>query len=396
MRQTDRAGSTPDSRATAGVTAVREHRQRLRAWIESRTDELKEFHGAVYRTAEAALGAGRLLTRLLYDHGWGRTGWPVQAGGLGGPPVLRSVLYDELERAGYPAPVQYEMLETLAPAVIRFAPDLAARLLPSALTGEATWAQGFSEPEAGSDLASLRCRARREGDEYVLSGQKIWSSQGVGATRMGTLVRTGTTESRHRGLSMLMVDLSTPGVEVRPIRYANGHNELAEVFFDGARVPADRLVGDEGQGWAVAMYLLQFERGNYAWVRQAHIGRLVAELAAHTAPDTPAAAEVGAAWLAQQALRLRCGRTVQRLGAGEVAGAETSIDKVLLGTAEQRVCDAALSLRRPEFLFSDRDADEAWRSDWFYTRASTLYGGTAEIQRTIIADRVLGLPREGS
>lgn len=395
MTHTD--SSTTTGRAPGGATLVTEHRTRLRGWLAEAAGQLADFHGAKHRTAESALDAGRRFTRVLYDHGWGRWGWPESAGGLGGPPVLRPVLYDELERAGYPASVQYEMLETLAPAVLAFAPELAARLLPSALTGERAWAQGFSEPEAGSDLASLRCRARRDGDEYVITGQKIWSSQGIGAARMGTLVRTGTVESRHRGLSMIMVDLDTPGVEVRAIRYANGQNELAEVFFDGARVPADRLVGAEGQGWAVAMFLLQYERGNYAWVRQAHIGRLVAELAAGASKyDDRAAAEVGAAWLAQQALRVRCGRTVQRLGAGETLGPEISIDKVLLGTAEQQVCDAALTLRRPAFLFSDDDGDEAWRANWFYARASTIYGGTAEVQRSIIADRVLGLPKKGS
>ncbi|MFF0499815.1 acyl-CoA dehydrogenase family protein [Nocardia aobensis] len=384
--------SGPDTAAT-----VAGHRLRLRQWLLDGPDELAQFHGLEPESAEAALDSGRRFTRLLHDHGWGRWGWPEAAGGLGGPAVLRPVLYDELERAGYPAPVQYEMLETLAPAVLAFAPELAARLLPSALTGEKAWAQGFSEPEAGSDLASLRCRARRDGDEYVVNGQKIWTSQGIGAARMGTLVRTGTVESRHRGLSMVMVDLDLPGVEVRPIRFSNGHNELAEVFFDNVRVPADRLVGEEGRGWAVAMFLLQYERGNYAWVRQAHIGRLIAALAAGTDDsDDRAVAEVGAAWLAQQALRIRCGRTVQRLGAGETLGPEISIDKVLLGTAEQRVCDAALGLRRSAFLFSDDAADEAWRAQWFYTRASTIYGGAAEVQRSIIADRVLGLPKEGS
>ena len=307
------------------------------------------------------------------------------------------MLYDELERLGYAAPVQYEMLETLAPAVLAFAPILAAVVLPSALSGEKSWAQGFSEPEAGSDLASLRCRAVLDGDHYVVRGQKIWGSQGVGAARMGTLVRTGSPDSRHKGLSMLMIDLDTPGVDVRPIRYANGRNELAEVFFDDARVPADRLVGAEGQGWAVAMFLLQYERGGYAWVRQAHIGRLLGELAARVdVAEERIAHRIGAAWVAQQALRVRCGRTIQRLAAGESLGPETSIDKVLLGTAEQLVCDTALALQRAEILFSDDGTDQSWRDDWFYTRASTLYGGTAEIQRSIIADRVLGLPKEKS
>ncbi|EJO89464.1 acyl-CoA dehydrogenase [Mycobacterium colombiense CECT 3035] len=382
---------------TTTAAQVAEHREKIRTWLAATTLELKEFHGTHERTAEGALDAGRRFMRLLYDHGWGRWGWPESAGGLGGPVVLRSVLYDELEWANYPVPVQYELLETMAPAVLAFAPELAARLLPAALTGERAWAQGFSEPEAGSDLAALRCRARRDGEHYVITGQKIWTSQAIGASCIGTLVRTGAADSRHRGLSMLMVDLDTPGVEVRPIRFANGQNELAEVFFDDARVPADRLVGAEGQGWAVAMFLLQYERGNYAWVRQAHIGRMVAALAAR-ADDTDdrAMAQIGGAWLAQQAVRMRCGRTVLRLADGEALGPEISIDKVLLGTAEQRVCDASIALQRNRFLFSDSDEDEFWRAQWFYTRASTIYGGAAEVQRSIIADRVLGLPKENA
>lgn len=380
---------------TANV--VSEHRARVKAWLAESIGELSEFRHAHHGTAEEALDSGRRFTRLLYDAGWGRWGWPVEAGGLGGPSVLRSVLYDELEHAGYGAPVQYEMLETMAPAVLSFAPELSARLLPTALTGERSWAQGFSEPEAGSDLASLRCRARLDGEDYVVSGQKIWTSQGIGAACMGTLVRTGTPESRHRGLSMLMIDLDAPGVDVRPIRYANGQNELAEVYFDEVRVATDRLVGEEGQGWAVAMFLLQYERGNYAWVRQAHIARMIDLLAGRMDVGDPLAMQqLGEAWLAQQALRLRCGRTVLRLGSGEVLGPEISIDKVLLGAAEQRVCDAALATRPDAFAYSDDELDAEWRAQWFYTRASTIYGGAAEVQRSIIADRVLGLPKEGN
>lgn len=378
-----------------GRTIAR-HRQDIAAWLAGSAADLQAFRGP-HHSAEDVLDSGRRFTGVLYASGWGRWGWPESAGGLGGPAALRPVLYDELECAGYPAPAQYEMLETMAPAVLAFAPKLAARLLPAALTGERAWAQGFSEPEAGSDLAALRCRARRDGDDYVVSGQKIWTSQGIGASCIGTLVRTGTPESRHKGLSMLMIDLDVPGVEVRPLRFANGQNELAEVFFDDVRVPGNRLVGDEGQGWAVAMFLLQYERGNYAWVRQAHIGRLVRELAGSIdVGDSGAVRELGEAWLAQQAVRLRCGRTVLRLAAGEALGPEISIDKVLLGAAEQKVCDAALAGRRNDVLFADDDVNAEWRAQWFYTRASTIYGGAAEVQRSIIADRVLNLPKERS
>jgi alkylation response protein AidB-like acyl-CoA dehydrogenase len=206
------------------------------------------------------------LMAQLFQGGWNRYGWPADAGGFGGDERHRAVLYDELSAAGVDVPEQQMLLETLGPAVLRFAPALAAQFLSAYLAGEEWWAQSFSEPEAGSDLAGLRCRARREGDHYVLSGQKIWTSHGATARRLVCLVRTGSLESRHRGLTMVMVDTDTPGVQIRPIAMASGQNELSEVFFDDAEVPASRLLGDEGQGWQVAMFLLQFERAMYAWL----------------------------------------------------------------------------------------------------------------------------------
>src|SRR6185369_14879757 len=189
----------------------------------------KTFRGRRYPSTEARMADHARLERLLHDAGWNRYGWPPAAGGLGGDERHRAVLYDELAAAGLPVPGQHMLLETLGPPVVRFAQDLAAAHLPAYLRGEEWWGQGFSEPEAGSDLASLRCRARRDGDTYVVTGQKLWTSHGATATRLVCLVRTGTPESRHRALSMIMIDVDTPGVTIRPIAMANGDNELAEV-----------------------------------------------------------------------------------------------------------------------------------------------------------------------
>src|SRR6202453_4658642 len=211
------------------------------------------------------------LMRVLYDAGLGRYGLPPAAGGLGGDVRHWAVLFDELARSGITPTGQHSLLVTLAYPLAKFAPRLAAAYLPEFLAGDGWWGQGFSESEAGSDLAALRCRARRDSGGYVVSGHKIWTSHAETANRIFLLARTGTPESRHRGLSMILVDVDAPGVTVRPIRLASGRAELAECFFDDVRVPADRLIGAEGAGWAVAMYLLQYERAAWAWLRAAFL-----------------------------------------------------------------------------------------------------------------------------
>jgi alkylation response protein AidB-like acyl-CoA dehydrogenase len=340
------------------------------------------------------------LLRVLYDAGIGRYGLPPAVGGLGGDVRHWAVLFDELARAGITPTGQHSLLTTLAYPVARFAPRLAAEYLPEFLSGDGWWGQGFSESEAGSDLASLRCRAIRDGDQYVISGHKMWTSHGKTASRIVMLVRTGTPESRHRGLSMILVDVAAPGVTVRPIRLASGRAELAGCFFDDVRVPASRLIGAEGQGWAVAMYLLQYERAVYAWLRASvllqrlrALAGLLSDGASQPAAASAGADEVlGAVYLDLLSLRARSVDTVRRLASGQVVGPEASTDKLLLGMCEQSVYDAARSLLGPRFLFGG--AGRQWREDWWFSRTTTIYGGSAEVQRGIIADRVLKLPKD--
>jgi alkylation response protein AidB-like acyl-CoA dehydrogenase len=340
------------------------------------------------------------LMRVLYDAGLGRYGMPVSAGGLGGDVRHWAVLFDELARAGITPAGQHSLLVTLAYPLAKFAPRLATEYLPEFLSGDGWWGQGFSESEAGSDLAALRCRARRQGDDYVISGHKIWTSHAETANRIFLLARTGTPESRHRGLSMILVDVDLPGVTVRPVKLASGRAELAECFFDDVRVPAGRLIGAEGEGWAVAMYLLQYERAAWAWLRAAvllqRLRALTGLLSDGTAPAPAPGAAVdevlGSVYLDLLSLRARSVDTVRRLAAGQTVGPEASADKLLLGACEQSVYDAARSLLGPRFLFGD--ASRQWREEWWYSRTTTIYGGSAEVQRGIIADRVLKLPKE--
>lgn len=348
------------------------------------------------------LAHSRALMNWLYDGGWSRWGWPEEVGGVGGSPLIRCQILERLALAGYRIPEHLLVLEVVGPAVVTYAPELAAKYLPAALRGDELWCQGFSEPEAGSDLAALRTRAVAQGDgSYLINGQKIWTSYGAFADRIVLLARSGALSDRHRGLVMLLVDLDATGIERRPIALASGREELAEVFFTDVATPADRLIGDDGRGWAVAMDLLQYERGTYAWMRMAtataYLQQLLTTLTRrenHT--DAHTAAAIGRTYLNLAALRARTASTLRRLSDQQTVGPETSVDKLLLSTTEQDVLDTALSLLGAEALLSDDEDAADWRDRWWYSRAASIYGGAREVQYSIIADRILKLPRENA
>jgi alkylation response protein AidB-like acyl-CoA dehydrogenase len=377
------------------VTDLRAYRDALRDFLAS--PAVDKWRGTYLDDDPEEMRFTAGLMRVLYDAGFGRYGMPSSVGGLGGDVRHWAVLFDELARARITPTGQHSLLVTLAYPLAKFAPRLAAAYLPEFLSGDAWWGQGFSETEAGSDLAALRCRATRQGDDFVVSGHKIWTSHAETANRVFLLARTGTRESRHRGLSMILVDVDTPGVTVRPIKLASGRAELAECFFDDVRVPAGRLIGAEGEGWAVAMYLLQYERAAWAWLRAAvllqRLRALTGLLSDGAVPAPASVSEVlGAVYLDLLSLRARSVDTVRRLAAGQTVGPAASADKLLLGACEQSVYDAARSLLGSRFLFDE--AGRQWREEWWYSRTTTIYGGSAEVQRGIIADRVLKLPKE--
>jgi alkylation response protein AidB-like acyl-CoA dehydrogenase len=368
------------------------YRTGLRAWMEQ--GHLDEWRGAHADTSLATLRLSAGLVARLYESGWGRFGWPAEAGGLGGSVLHLAVLFDELSRRSIPIPEQYSVLQVLGPPMVRFAPEIARDHLNAFLRGDEWWGQCFSEPEAGSDLASLRCRATPVEDGWRVSGQKMWTSHGFGAERFVLLARTGTQESRHRGLSMFLVDADTPGITVRPIALSNGREELAEVFYDDVVVPRHRLIGGEGQGWGVAMYLLQFERGLWAWLRSTVLMGRLDDLVSQVEPSSAAARRLGRVYLDLAALRARSAITVRSLAEEEPIGPEASADKILLGTGETGVLDAARDLLDDEFGIGGDAAVARWREDWWWSRTTTIYGGAAEVQRQILADKVLKLPQE--
>jgi alkylation response protein AidB-like acyl-CoA dehydrogenase len=388
---------------TADVPALPEFVTKFRAWLDASREVLAPFHQAYPHTYEAQVELGAKFLAILWEAGWIRYGWPVEIGGFGGDARYRTAFYDELWRAGYPPPEQHQMIEVIGYPLNHFNPTLAAQVMPRMLSGEQSFSQGFSEPEAGSDLASLRCRATRDGDgpdaDFIVNGQKIWTSNGALSEENILLVRTGTTESRHRGLSMLMVDLkNSEGITRRPIAMSNHHNELAEVFYDDVRVPASRLLGEVNDGWGVAMYLLQFERGLYPWLRSARqlykLGQLRDLLVEQGRTDAIAERLWGRAYLAVCGLRARAAETVRRLSVGETIGPDSSADKILLAVAEQLVTDTARELLGPELQLDGSDTALELRSEWQFSRSVSIYGGSAEVQRSILADRVMKLPKD--
>lgn len=381
-----------DSSSLEVPESVDAARTAFRAWLSSNSAELGQFRetgGDVTEVFERL----RHLQRMLFDSGWIRLGWPESIGGLGGTAILRSIVSEELAAAGYPPPFSFATQEVLGPAVAEFArPELAADVLPRLLCGDETWCQGFSEPGAGSDLASLRLRAVRTDSGWRVSGEKVWTSWAQFADRCVLLARTGSPDSAHRGISAFLLDMDTPGIEISPLRSMNGDEEFCSLYFDEVEIPEERLLGDVDGGWAVAMYVLAGERGAAAWQRQIWLRTRLNDLADAKA-SVIADSVVGESLELLTALRLLSRRTVRALSAGVPVGSTTSLDKLAMSTAEKYLFDAALNGVGDDIVFGGDAAAKAWRNDYLYSRASSIYGGAAEIQRNIIAERLLGLPR---
>ena len=318
---------------------LEEYRTSLDRWLDEHAAALAPQH-APGDGLDAHMAQLTKVKRATYDAGWIRWGWPERVDGLGGSPLLRAYLGEALTARGLVDPGGWSMTEVLAPTMIDYAPpELAAEMVPRLLRGDELWCQGFSEPGTGSNLGSLACKAVRDGDNWRVTGQKVWTSYAQYAQRCVLLTRTGTLESAHRGITALFVDMDTPGITVRPILTMHGALEFCEVFFDDVSVPVERTLGDEGQGWSVAMDLLPYERSTALWHRGAYLHRRMQQLL-DTAPDGALdPTELGAAVQLLAAFRARSRATQHRLADGGHLAAETSIDKVLLATAEQAVFD---------------------------------------------------------
>ena len=364
----------------------REFRSRLREWLEPHAGTRRA------RSAESTLH-DQEWHQTLYRGGWLGLSWPREVGGQGLPDVYESILNDEIAVAAAP-PLPAE-LNFLGRAIAGFGSGEQQReFLPAMLSGDEMWCQGFSEPEAGSDLASLHTRAVLDGDMYRVRGQKLWTSGAADARWCLLLARTDDTVAKHKGISALIVDMRSPGITVRPLRTLAGTAEFAEVFFDDVAVPAARRVGPEGAGWALAMTTVAYERGpsdiGYIADYQATVRALGERVAGSAAgPDSATAAEVARRRVDVEVLRLHVLRSLsERMADG--AGPRSSIDKVLMSRTEQALAHTALSLAGGGVPVGESD-DTLHLYLW--SRAASIYGGTEQVQLDILADRVLKLPR---
>jgi alkylation response protein AidB-like acyl-CoA dehydrogenase len=361
----------------------------LDRWLDEHQAELER---AISPTFDEEMAHLARVRRLTFDAGWMRWGWPERVGGLGGSTLMRAYLGEALASRDLIEPGLYSMTEVLAPTMIEFArPELAAEMVPRLLRGDETWCQGFSEPGTGSNLAALACRARRDGDTWRVSGQKVWTSMAQYADRCVLLTRTGSPESASQGITALFVDMHTPGITVRPIRAIHGRDEFCEVFFDDVAVPFDRTLGAIDGGWAIAMDLLPYERSTSLWHKGAYLRQRLAQLLASPAAASLDAGALGAVVQQAFAFHARSRGTQYRMARGERLGPETSIDKLLLATTEQAVYDLAEDALAADIALNDDAESARWRAGFLYSRAATIYGGSAEIQRNIIARRLLDL-----
>src|SRR5215217_2930836 len=343
------------------------------------------------------MGALRGWQARCYEAGYVGRAWPPEFGG-GGRPVAEQIVVDqELAAAGAPEFANTVGLDVLGPSLLRFGTDeQRRRYIPPILAAEEIWCQGFSEPDAGSDLASLRTRADERGDEFVVSGQKTWVSWGQYARWCGVLARTQDAGPKHRGISMLIVDMRSPGVELRAMTQTTGHAEFCELFLDDVVVSKENLLGGLGDGWKIAMHTLGHERGTAALPRQVKLrtwlDRAVRVAAERTVDGEPMIDDPGAqvalarAAIAVEVLRHHAYRTVGEFLNGGAVGPDSSSVKLLMAEAEQRLAASAF-----EILGAD---DKFWTETYLYSRAASVYGGTQQIQRNIIADRILALPQE--
>jgi len=324
--------------------------------------------------------------------------WPEVYGGRGLSPVEYAIVCDELGQARCPEVINFVGLDVIAPALLEYtAPESLAKWLPPMASGQEIWCQLFSEPDAGSDLASLRTSATETSTGWLVNGQKVWSTWAQYASYGLLLARTGGMESRHRGITAFVIDMETPGIDARPLATMTGSAEFAEVFFDNVALPTDAVVGEVDGGWAVAQVMLSAERGPYAIRRSAvlragYTGLL--ELA-RGCTDLVLRQQVAQAAIAIEMLDLRIADVLAELTAGREIGAQSALTKLVIGQTEQRIFTTAAELRGLASVARiEGDAEAAlWAERYLYSRAATIYGGSQEIQRNIVGERLLGLPR---
>ena len=387
-----------DLRYTATEEAFR---LEVRQWLEENVpcDSLESFD------TEEGFDQHRAWEKTLASDNWGMVTWPKEYGGRGCNLIQWLIFEEEYYRAGAPLRVNQNGIFLLGPTLMEYGTaDQKSRFIGAMASGEEIWAQGWSEPGAGSDMAAIRSKAIRDGNDYIINGQKIWSTRAVFADWVFCIFRTDPESTRHHGLSFIFVPLDAEGVTVRPIDQLNGLPGFAEIFFDDVRVPVFNRLGEEGEGWAIAMSTAGFERGlmlrSPARFQEA-AKKLVALYQAkrNDILDLSLEDAVVLCYLDAEAYALSTYATASRLMAGGNIGAESSCNKIFWSELDIKIHETAMRLlgARGELLPDSEDFSEelgVWLDGFLFAQSGPIYAGTNEVQRNIIAERMLGMPRK--
>lgn len=384
-------------------------RDKLRSWL---SNALPEGWGETVFAPEDEHDCARFRLdweRKLYEGGWSGIEWPQKYGGRGATLVEQAIFAEEMARAGAPEGINVIGRNLTATTLLHHGTEeQRLRYLPKILSAEEVWCQGFSEPNAGSDLASIRCKAELVGDEFVINGQKIWTSYAQYSQWCILLARTDTSVPKHKGISFILVDMSTPGISIRPLKQISGESEFNETFFDNVRVPKENLVGELNGGWNIAMTTLTYERGpEDALARQIRFKQELDQLLetlnelphgeGHRIDDPVVRHKVGKSIVELEIMRLNCLRRFSKALKGEPRGPDASMMKLYWSHVTQEMYEMALEVLGPLAPLSKGDplspANGRFELSYLHSRAFTIYSGSSEIMRNIIGERVLGLPK---
>jgi len=384
-------------------------RRELRTWLDKALpQEMREQSFWRDKTDDESFQIRREWEAGKAEAGFAGILWPTEYGGRGGTPTMKAVYDMEMAAANAPTTVNPLGLSFLAPTVMMLGTEEQKRdIIKPLLRNEVIWCQGFSEPGAGSDLAALQMKAELQGDSYVVNGQKIWTTNAMHGDKIFTMARTGESGgSKHAGISMLLVDMKQTGVEARPLKQMTGASEFGEVWFTDALCPTTEVLGGEGNGWATAMLLLSFERGSSAigqytefrkmWNEVVSVAREVDRDGRPASQDPVMRQKLSEALVDLECLKLHSWHILTQTSKGKDLGFEASMTKMMWSEAFRRVSDAYEAILGTGFQVAQPQADlslEELTSMAMWSRSCTIWGGSQQVQRTIVAERVLGLPR---
>jgi alkylation response protein AidB-like acyl-CoA dehydrogenase len=380
-------------------------RKEVRAWLERHLpDDLRGKAFAASRADVREVRRLRAWQKTMAEAGYVGMDWPVEFGGRGAPITEMVILYQEMARAESPQIVNRGGVSMLGPTLMKLGtPAQQKRFLPRILTADDLWCQGFSEPNAGSDLANLQTRAVLDGDDFLVNGQKVWTSMGHVADWCFLLVRTDPTGAKHKGISFLLVDMKTPGITVRPLRQITGEAEFNETFFDNVRVPKENLVGKVNEGWSVAITTLAYERDLLTFIRHISLRNALHRLVKLTRSrgrntDPVVRQKIAELWIGEQALQLNGYRSLTKILRGGAPGPEGSTSKLFWSQLDQELALAATQIIGPYSQIAEGSPwapdDGQWQFYELLARGSGIRAGTTEILRNILGERVLGLPKD--